>query len=161
VSTTILNTTGRAAFAQAFANETLHLAWGSGNPAWDTTLEPPATGDTALVAELGRRELTQIAYVTPNDQGEIEFPTQSYSLSTATTRQLYLRCNFDFNDASTATIREIGLFMGTVPASGHENDAYLEAANVETPGLMVLEDRFAGITRSPTNREVFEFVITI
>lgn len=161
MSTTILNTSGRAAFAQAFANETLHLAWGSGDPAWDTTLEPPSTGDTDLVAELGRRQLTQIAYVSPDDQGEIEFPTQNYTLSTSSTRQLYLRCNFDFSDASTATIREVGLFMGTVPATGHENDAYLDVADVADPGILVLEDRFAGIERSPTNREVFEFVITI
>ena len=74
---------------------------------------------------------------------------------------MYLRCNFDFSDASTATIREVGLFMGTVPATGHENDAYLDVADVADPGILVLEDRFAGIERSPTNREVFEFVITI
>ena len=49
-----LTKTGRAAIALAISSRPLHLAWGSGDPAWDAdgaTL-PSLIGSTALINEL-------------------------------------------------------------------------------------------------------------
>ena len=68
-----LTKTGRAAIALAISSRPLHLAWGSGDPAWDAdgaTL-PSLIGSTALINELGRRTPSHIGFVEPDEAGGI------------------------------------------------------------------------------------------
>ena len=68
-----LTKTGRAAIALAISSRPLHLAWGSGDPAWDAdgaTL-PSLIGSTALLNELGRRTPSHIGFVEPDEAGGI------------------------------------------------------------------------------------------
>ena len=155
---------GRTAFAVGFVNEDLHLAWGEGDPDWDDPVAypagapMPAVGDTALEDEVGRRVVTQAAYVTPEVTGELEFPDANFSLSLVPTRRIYIRTAFLKTEAPTATIREVGLFMGTQTLSV---DDYLEPGDITDPGRLVVLYRFSGIPRSSDRREVFEFIITV
>ena len=71
-----LTKTGRAAIAAAIANEKLYLAWGRGSESWDeegATL-PSLVNATSLVAEVGRRIVSSVGFVTPDDAGGIVIP---------------------------------------------------------------------------------------
>jgi hypothetical protein len=159
----ILTNIGRAALAEAIQARSLHLAWGEGDPAWDTALVQPLLSDTALVAELGRAQVTQVGYAIPAEAGAIEAPTGRYDLVTGPTHDLYLRFDFGFADAANNSIREVGLFMGATMVAGlPPGQTYFEPAEVDDPGIMVSVERFASpLVRSPLTRQQFEFVLTI
>ena len=76
-----LTKTGRAAIALAISSRPLHLAWGSGDPAWDAdgaTL-PSLVDSTALLNELGRRTPSHIGFVEPDEAGGIVIPVSTGS----------------------------------------------------------------------------------
>ena len=76
MSLATLTKTGRAAIALALSSRPIHLAWGSGNTAWDEEdAELPSLVDaTALVNELGRRTPASIGFVEPDEEGDIVIP---------------------------------------------------------------------------------------
>lgn len=158
----ILTTVGRAALAAAIRARTLHLAWGEGDPLWDSAPIPESLAATSLVAELGRASLTASDFVTPDPVGAIEVPTGFYTVSASPTNHLYLRFDFGFDDAADKTIRETGLYMDTVVASGlPAGQRYFTPAQVTSTGTLVALEYFSGIVRSPVVRQSFEFVLTI
>ena len=121
MSLATLTNTGRAAIASAIASRPLHLAWGTGDPAWDAddASLPSLVNATALTAEVGRRLATAVGYVEPDDEGDIVIPVATgsgnatnkrYKQVAGPTPYLYIRVNFNFEDASSAIIREVGVF---------------------------------------------------
>lgn len=157
----ILTLSGRVAIATAIKTRTAHMAWGSGNGAWGTNPPAPATTDTALVAEVGRRRSTQVEFVTPNPAGAIEVPQGKYSISATPTQALYYKFFFDFADGVPNTIRERAIFLDTVAAAGvPEGQFYLTPAQVAQPGTLLVIERNAPIVREITTRQLFEFVVT-
>ena len=158
----ILTTAGRIVMAMAIANETLHLAWGSGDSDWDETPEPESIEATALVAEVGRRYRTSVGYCTPDEAGDIIVPNGRFALSVSPTNHLYLKFNFDFQDAPSAEIREIGVMVGTVAVEGTPpGQYYLEPDDLADPGRLLALERIPKIIRSAAVRHSFEFVLTI
>lgn len=152
---------GRAAQAAAIAAQTLHFAWGEGSPAWDALSEPAGPAATALTAELGRRLVVNPSFVTPDPAGDITVPSGRYRLASEPTPHLLVRVNFEFEDDATATIREIGIFVGgrpkdTVPPG----QRYYELADLATPGILLAHERFPAFPRSASRREIFEYVLT-
>ncbi len=144
------------------ANEAIHLAWGSGNPAWDDIPVAESISETALVAEVGRRIATSVRYCTPDVAGEIIVPNGRFAESATPTNHLFLRFNFDFSDAPLATIREIGIFIGTtLVADLPPGQLYFLPAHLLTPGTLLALERIPKITRSAAIRQSFEFVLTI
>lgn len=160
----ILTQSGRAAMAAAIADQPLHLAWGSGDPAWDTTPQPEPTSATTLVNEIGRRTVTQVQFVVPDPGGTIVVPTGRFNPSpgNAPTNHLYLRFNFDFEDAPAATIREVGVFVGTEfdPALP-PGQRYFAPADIVQSGILLALERIPKFDRSPAVRQNFETVITV
>lgn len=158
----ILTTSGRVALAMAVSNEPIHLAWGSGDPDWDATPVAESITETALVNEVGRRAATSVRYCEPDEAGEIIVPNGRFAESVAPTSHLFLRFNFDFADAPLASIREIGIFIGTtVVADLPPGQLYFLPADVVTPGTLLALERIPKITRSAAVRQSFEFVLTI
>ena len=156
----VLTDAGRTALAIALTAQPLFLAWGTGDPAWDTTPVPEPTSATALVAELGRRAATTWQFVTPSPTGEIVVPTGQFTASATPTNYVYLTFAFDYADAASAIVREVGIFSGTVVAAGlPAGQVYFPPANVTNPGLLYSLQRFAAITRSANTRQSFEFVL--
>lgn len=157
----ILTTSGRTALAQAIYAQALHLAWGTGDAGWDTTPVAEPVGATALVAEVGRRVVTQKQYVVSDVNGSISVPTGRYEVSVNPTNLLYLRFQFDYADAPAAVIREVGVFTGTVIAGGVPGgQQYFAPADVSNGGTLLALQRIAKITRSAATRNEFEFVLT-
>lgn len=158
----ILTTSGRTAMAIAIAAQPLHLAWGSGDAAWDTTPVPEPIGATALVQEVGRRTASLIQFCAPDIAGDLIVPTGRYAISASPTQHLYLRFNFDFTDASASLIREAGVFLGTILQSGlPEGQRYFAPTDIANPGTLLALERFPKITRSSSVRQSFEFVLTL
>jgi hypothetical protein len=162
--------------ASAIKAQTLHVAWGSGDAAWDALADgdlPSLVDHTALVAELGRRIPSSVSYVTPDDEGGIVVPVgqdsqgnivyKRYSQVTGPTPYLYVRCNFDNADAANSTIREMGLFGGTVVKDGlPAGQAYFTPDQIADPGFMVVMQIIRPkFDRSPSVRESIEFVLPI
>jgi hypothetical protein len=156
----ILTSSGRAALAAAVKQQALHLSIGEGDELWST---PPSeqTAQTALLKEVGRRVIDEVYFVETNANGEIAVPSGRFSISSAPTNNLFIRCKFDFTDASTSTIREQALFVGTVtnPALPVGQKYFLPTDLVDAGILLVLENS-SPIIRQPSTRETFEFVVT-
>ena len=158
----ILTQSGRVALTIAVAQSTIHLGWGTGNPAWDTTPIPETTEATALTHEVGRHAATQISYCTPDVNGELIVSTGRFSMSALPTHHLFLRFNFGFNDAPTAEIREFGIFMGTVLIPGiPPGQIYFLPAEIQQPGTLLALEHIPKLTRSTAVRQSFEFVLTL
>lgn len=156
----ILTDSGRAAVAAAVKSQAMHMAWGSGDPLWDTSPVPESMSSTALVAEVGRRKATQAMFCLPDPAGEIVVPNGRFTVSEKATKYLYMRYAFDFSDSPDAIIREVAVFLGTVAKSSvPSTQDYLLPGDIQDPGQMLALEHIAKIERSSSVRQQFEFVI--
>lgn len=156
----ILTNSGRVAIAEALKLRPLHVAWGEGDGTWVT---PPAENSeaTALQAEVGRRVASEVAFVVPDEDGDIVVTTGTFSRSVTPTNHLLVVVNFAFADASSSVIREVALFAGTVVDAGlPPGQEYFLPANITAPGRLVHLENIAPIFRSPAIRESFQVVLT-
>ena len=175
MSLATLTKTGRAAIVKSIAARDIFLAWGTGEEAWDAddAVLPSLVDITAITGEVGRRRASSVGFVTPDDAGEIVIPTASasdgtvtrarYKISEAPTPYLYVRTNFNFEDASNAVIREIGVFLDSVPADGLPGgQQYFTVDQISDPGLLLAAQIITpSIQRSPNVRQTVEFVLPI
>jgi len=158
----ILTDSGRTALAMALANETLHMAWGTGSEDWDTEPEPEPANATGLVIEVGRRAVAVTQFCVEDPEGDIIVPTGRFQSQVAPSNNLYLKFNFDFTDAESSIIREAAIFMGTIlkpnlPAG----QLYFLPTDIESPGMLIAVERFPAVIRSGAVRQSFEFVLTL
>lgn len=157
----ILTNSGRVAMAISVKAQPIHLAWGSGSAAWDTTPVPESIDSTALLAEVGRRKATYVNYCAPDDAGAIIVPTGRFTESVAPTKHLYMRFGFDFTDAPAAIIRELAVFVGTQTNPALPiGQMYFEPADVVDPGTLLVIEHIDKFERSASVRQTFEFVVT-
>lgn len=170
-----LTKTGRAAIAKAILARPLHLAWGTGDEAWDAeevTL-PSLVEATALTCEVGRRTVSATGFVEPCETGGIVIPVgvkpdgsveeARYQQVEGPTPYLYVRVNYDFTDANNATIREMGVFMDTETKIGlPAGQQYFTPAELADAGLLMAAQIISPpINRSPSVRQTIEFVLPI
>ena len=158
----ILTNSGRVAIANALAKLPLHVAWGTGDGAW---IAPPSENNaaTALMAEVGRRKITQWKFVVPDAAGAIEVPSGKFSFSpgNAPTNHLWVQANFDFSEASGSEIREVAVYSDIAVDPGlPPGKMYFTPGEVVAPGLMLYLDNITPISRSPSIQENIEVVIT-
>lgn len=171
-----LTHTGRAAIAKAMSARPLHLAWGSGDPAWEEEGAefPSLVTATALVNELGRRTPSVIGFVEPDEAGAIVIPVSVGSdgsvqearyrlVPDKPTPYLYVLTHFDYGDASNAVVREMGVFMDTVVKEGlPPGQRYFTPAELEDPGLLLAVQIITPpMNRSASVRQSVEFVLPI
>ena len=157
----VLQQSGRIALAKAVAARAIYIALGRGDPAWDTSPMPEPTGSTALVDEIGRRLVTDIAFVQPDPDGEIELPNQDkYAVVDQPTPWLLLRATFNFEDAQGQTVREAGVFFDPLIAPGvPPGQRWVLAAEVLAPGDLYTLERRAADYRSGSVRAVEEIIL--
>ncbi|MBF0304185.1 MAG: hypothetical protein HQL41_00855 [Alphaproteobacteria bacterium] len=157
----IMTDSGRVAMAIAIAARPMHLAWGRGLPAWDAQPEPPPVAAIALVDEIGRRLVDEVAFVVEAADGEIAIPAGRFARSVAPTRNLYVRVAFDFADAAAEEVREIGLFVDSAMVEGlPPGQRYFAPTDLSSPGVLFQLERLR-IIRSPAVRQSFELLVTI
>jgi hypothetical protein len=157
----ILTQSGRAAMAQAVKSQTMHVAWGTGDAAWDSEPIPEDTTQETLTNEVGRRIVDKVLFCVPDEQGELEASNGRFSVSETPTRNLFIEVRYDFSDASQYTIREIGLFInGKTDEELPPGQQYFLPNQVIDPGILLLLEHEPAMIRSPAVREKFSFVIT-
>lgn len=156
----LLTTAGRATIAAAVKSMPMHLAWGPGDGAWTN---PPAesAAATTITNEIGRRLITSCDYVVPDSAGAIEVAgVGKFSVSSTPTSRLFVVTRFDFGDAPTATIRQLGLFVGcTTNPALPAGQKYFTPDQIVTPGSLLQIQNQAPQPRSPATREQFEILI--
>lgn len=153
---------GRAELARMLSERELYMAWGRGNPAWDDVPVPVSVEATGLFDEVGRMAATAVGFALPDEAGEIETPSGRYARVFVPSRYLYLKFSFAFADAAGEMLRECGVFLGTVLASGlPDAQRYFEPADVADPGVLVAVERFPVFERFPSVRQTFEAVFPI
>ena len=114
-----------------------------------------------MLAAIGYRKTAQLDFATTDPAGSIVLPTGRYNISATQTNHLYLRFALDFTDASTATIRQTGLFLGTTPNAGLPvGQMFFLPTEIADPGTLYLLEHVTAINRTPATRETFEFVLT-
>lgn len=156
----ILTKSGRVVIAESIAARPVHVAWGTGDGAWLTapSEDPDAT---TLEAEIGRRVATEVAYVVADALGDIVLPTGTFSRSVTPTSNLYVLARFDFTEASSSVVREIGVFVGTTTDAGLPGGRqYFTPGQITSPGRLLHLENLVPIYRSPAIRESFEVVIS-
>lgn len=143
-------------------NEEIHVAWGNGDPAWDVTPVAEPVTATALIAEVGRRLATQVAYVVPDAGGAIVVDSGTFSISGTPTAFLYVRANFDLTDSVGEVIREVAVFLsGTIDPGVPGGQTYFLPADVLTLGSLTILKRFTAFTRTSSVSQIFEFVLEV
>lgn len=158
----VLTQSGRAAMAASLKERPIYLAWGSGEESWDATPLPEDTQRNTLFAEVGRVPALVKGFAVPDANGEVILPSGRFRQVNDPTPHLYLRFAFDFADSPDATIRELGVFVGTVPVDGlPAGQRYLLPHQVAQPGLLLAVEHITSFRRSLATRQVFEFVISI
>ena len=158
----VLTTAGRTAMAIVISERPLHLAWGTGDPAWGDQPTSESLEAVELTNELGRVPITETYFVVPDPEGLIEVPTGHFTRSISPTNNLYLRFDFGFADAADQVIREAGLYIDSVIVDGlPPGQRYFTPNEVAEAGILVALEHFPGIVRSPLVRQQFEFVLTI
>lgn len=156
----ILTDSGRAAVATAIKAQPIYLAWGSGDASWDVTPPTESVDTAALLAEVGRRKVTQSMFCKPDAAGEIIVTEGRFTVSQTPTKYLYLRFAFDFTDAAGAAIRELAVFTGTVPNPDvPENQDYITPDEIQDPGQLLVLEYIQKLQRSAQIRQQFEFVV--
>jgi hypothetical protein len=156
-----LQLSGRIALAQAIAVQSLHIAWGRGSAAWDTTPVPEPTTATALVDEIARRTVNSVGYVTPDAAGEIIMPSgDRFTASAQPTNILNLYTEFAFADAAGETVREYGLFIGSVATAGlPAGQRYFTPAQLANPGKLYALERVPHFVRNGAVAQVYRFLL--
>ncbi|MDA8449849.1 hypothetical protein M4R23_09145 [Acidovorax sp. GBBC 3332] len=157
----VLQQSGRIFLATAVAAPPLYLAWGRGLPAWDTKAEPEPTNATRLVDEIGRRLITSVSYVVPDENGAIELPDKKrYTVSVTQTKWLHVSWTFAYEDAAGETVREIGVFIGgTLVAGLPAGQRYFTAAQVVEPGYCYCVEHVQAFKRGAGVRPVQQYVL--
>ncbi|WP_264704349.1 hypothetical protein [Wolbachia endosymbiont (group B) of Apotomis betuletana] len=224
----ILTQSGRAAIAASIKEQSIHLAWGTGDTSWESSHQVEKvfiegeialdhhtikdvrvfTGQTVykssidyivdsssgvikrtenssitansavtieytestppelitsekLLNELGRRTADEVLFCTGDENGELLTPTGRFNPSNVPTNNLYLKFNFDFNDAANQVIRELGVMVGTKIKEGlPEGQRYFEPKDVENPGILLVLEHTVPLIRTAATRETFSFVVT-
>jgi hypothetical protein len=163
--------------AKAIKEQPLFLALGRGSSAWGDGVPPLENIEaTKLVDEIGRRALTRSLYVIPDADGEIEVPvsavqdgqgnynveSERYSASNTPTRHIYLEFALDYADAADETLREIGVYVGSVlkpnlPAG----QRYFHKSDFSDEGLLFEIEHKRPYIREVNRRTTFAWVISI
>lgn len=159
----LITESGRIAIARAIQNEPVYLAWGSGDPAWDGAPVPEDSDATGLVAEVGRRRASVVSYCTPHAEGDIVVAGGvRYLQSVTPTKYLLFRFAFDFGDGGDAGIRELGVFLGTVPrADLPPGQQYFTPDQIADPGVLLMLEHIALRNLDANSRENYETVFQI
>lgn len=167
---------GRSTVAQDICEREMAIGWGSGLAAWDSMADsalPSLIDCKSLYNEVGRRKVSAKGYCLPATDGSIIVPigmmpdgtvdVARYAPAPEPTPYLYFRANYEFGDASSATIREIGLFQDSVFAANlPAGQQYFTKAQVTGPGkLMAMQIVRPPILRSASIRQMIEFVLPI
>lgn len=159
---------GDIALAELVRNANVHFAWGTGLVSWDSVPVAVTVNETALVNEIGRIKPSFTTFVVQDPLGTITAPivggvgVERFSISSTPTNHVYFQFSFEATHASTATIRETGLFIGgTTNPSLPAGQMYFTPSEVATTGRLAIAERATPLVRSIANNQSYGVVFTV
>lgn len=106
--------------------------------------------------------IDEVSFCTGDPEGLLVTPTGRFSATETPTNQLYFHSTFDFEDASTETIRELGIFIGTeVFDDCKSGQRYFLPSELKNPGILLVLENTVPLIRTAATREAFSFVVTL
>jgi hypothetical protein len=163
--------------AKAIKDQPMFLALGRGDTSWSDETPPlEDIGAVQLLNEIGRRALSRSLYVVPDANGDIEVPVsvtqdqnggwnvekERFSVSETPTRHLYLEFNLDYTDAVDETVREIGLYVGSVLKPGlPPGQMFFNKSDFVSEGLLFEIEHKRPYIREVNRRTTFAWVISL
>jgi hypothetical protein len=157
----VLTKSGRTALAVSLKARPIHLAWGLGNGEW-TVAPNEDIQASSLMNEVGRRIVDEVVFCEGDEEGLLVTPTGRFTATEEPTNQLYFHCTFDFEDASTETIRELVIFIGTeVSDVCPPGQRYFAPSEIVDPGILLVYENTVPLIRTAATREAFSFVVTL
>jgi hypothetical protein len=173
----LITEAGRAAMAKAIKEQSLFLALGRGSSSWGNGAPPLEDIESVgLLDEIGRRALTRSLYVVPDENGDIEVPvstaqnqdgswsveTERFSASETPTRHLYVEFAMDYTDAVDETVRELGLYVGSVLKPNlPEGQMFFQDSDFSSEGLLFEIEHKRPYIREVNRRTTFAWVVTL
>jgi hypothetical protein len=135
---------------------------GNENP-WELHEVPPVpdfeTKD--MLQERGRRRASTIAYVKEDPVGEIGWGSTFWSITTENTMHLYLKFAFSPDEAVDATVRQIGIFLGTkVQDLIPPGQFFLQPQDIKEKGILFWLQNVEPRVFSPFQKETMEYILT-
>jgi len=158
----VLVEVGHVKLAEEMYDEDYRLGWGSlpSGQGWADAPLPEDLNSTQLTLEVGRIKSQVKEYVVPDNAGIIDIDGVKWSISQNPTKFVYLKFVFEQEMNSSDSIYQLGIFTDTVPASGSENEDYLQPSNIDNVGKLILLENQPVVFRNSATREIFEYVIT-
>lgn len=163
----VLQDQGRIALAKALQEQAIYLAWGRGVATWDSQPISEPVNATGLVDEIGRRIASNKRFVAPQTDTsptapfDIKTPGGDLYLYSATpTNYLLLEFQFEYNDAATEVVRELGVFVGSEVISGlPAGQRYFTPAQIKSQGRLYMLDRIPKLIRTNTTEPLYRYVL--
>ncbi len=152
----------RIAFARFLMEQTLFIAVGSGNPAWDSLPDPTPEEEPLRLAELAQESalencigVTRVrarSFMKADPNGDIILSDGSaWSVSISDTSTLRLEGRLDIADATGETVRETGVYLGTqISEAVPSGQMFIPLADVTSLGTLIQLHRFPPIVRDGT-----------
>ena len=120
----------------------------------------PITADS-LLNEVGRRTADEVLFCVGDEDGDLITPTGRFKASSTPTNNIFLRFTFDFENASTQVIRELGVMVGTETNPDlPSGQRYYEPIDIDERGILLVLERTVPLIRTAATRETFSFVVT-
>lgn len=154
----LLTNSGHTDIAKKMFDYTYWLAWGTTSNPWDYP-PPEDVNATQLEAEVGRVKEQVKVYVTPSDDGVIEFNNQKWAIVQEPTKYIYLKFMFDTWMNSDADIYQLGIFVDTIPNEDKKDSNFLIPKDIAYPGKLMFIENVEVIKRNDVKREIFEYII--
>ncbi|MDA0910762.1 MAG: hypothetical protein O2809_04290 [Proteobacteria bacterium] len=124
-----------------------------------TPLEPIIA--STLLHEVGCRIADEVIFCTGDENGDLITPTGRFKASSTPTNNLFLRFTFDFDNASTQVIRELGVIVGTeTNPELPPGQRYFEPQDIINAGILLVLGRTVPLIRTAATHETFSFVVT-
>ena len=118
--------------------------------------------ETELNNEIGRKQISGLAYVVADTEGLIQTDTGTWTLSATPTNHILFQVSFIAGEATGTTIREFGIFVETELAETiTEGQVYFPIADVVDGGIMLLKQKQAPITKDAVTEVSRNYVITL
>lgn len=152
---------GRAAIAQALAQNTPCLAVGRGDSAWTT---PPdvALNATGLQTPIAMVRARFVQFVQPDAAGAITMADGTrWTVSIAATPYLHIGWKLEFSDGPEETLRELAVHLNPQFGAGvPPGRFYVAWSDVVAPGAILAAEHLAPLERAG-NEDMIERIFYI
>lgn len=134
---------------------------------WENEEEPPVPSPTATAVEepTGYKKVSMVSFVQKDPAGTIIYLGEKYKKLTdeeAEAASCILICVkgvFEYDELPAVTTRQLGIFCGLTPATGHETDIALTPSEVASTGRLDVIDNTIPNTRADYQRDEYTYMI--